>query len=147
MELVVDASVAVKWFVPESHEAVAREILSREGTLHAPDLFRAEVVSVLCRKIQIEELKADEGREALNTFMQLPVQYHAMTDLLVPAFEIALESRQYVYDCVYLILAAQLNIRMVTGDNRFCKAIQKTEFRNHIHWIGDALAAGGYPCQ
>lgn len=143
MDLVVDASVAVMWFVPEPHSIKAKEILTRNGTLHAPDLFRAEVVSVLCRKIQLEELKTDEGREALNAFMQLPVQFHATADLLVPAFEVALASRQYVYDCVYLILATRLNIRMVTGDKRFYKAIQKTEFRNHIHLIGDALAAGG----
>lgn len=142
MDLVVDASVAVMWFVPEPHTMTAKEILSREGTLHAPDLFRAEVVSVLCKKIQIKELKADEGREALNAFMQLPVQFHPTADLLIPAFEIALESRQYVYDCVYLILAAQLNITMVTADRRFYKAIQKTGFKNHIDWIEDALAAG-----
>ena len=142
MDLVVDASVAVMWFVPEPHSTTAKEILSRDGTLHAPDLFRAEVVSVLCRKIQIDELNADEGREALNAFMQLPVQFHPTADLLVPAFEIALESRQYVYDCVYLILAAQLNIRMVTADRRFYKAIQKTGFRDHIDWIEDALTAG-----
>ena len=142
MDLVVDASVAVMWFVPEPHTMMAKEILLREGTLHAPDLFQAEVVSVLCRKIQVKELSADEGREALNAFMQLPVQFHPTADLLAPAFEIALESRQYVYDCVYLILAAQLNIRMVTADRRFYKAIQKTEFKNHIGWIEDQLAAG-----
>lgn len=141
MDSVVDASVAVMWFVPEPHSLKAKEILTQGGALHAPDLFRAEVVSVLCRKIQIEELKAAEGREALNAFLQLPVQYHPTVDLLVPAFEIALESRQYVYDCVYLILAAQLNISMVTADKRFYKAIQKTEFKNHIAWIEDALAA------
>ena len=141
MDLVVDASVAVMWFVPEPHSSKARELLTRGGTLHAPDLFRAEVVSVLCRKIQIGELNPDEGREALDAFMQLPVQFHQMAGLLVPAFEIALESRQYVYDCVYLILAAQLNISMVTADKRFYKAIQKTEFKNHIAWFDDALAA------
>jgi predicted nucleic acid-binding protein len=140
MDLVVDASVAVMWFVPEPHSITAKEILTRDGTMHAPDLFRAEVVSVLCRKIQLNELKTDEGREALNAFLQLPVQYHATADLLVPAFEVALVSRQYVYDCVYLILAAQLNVRMVTADRRFYKAIQKTEFRNQIGWIEDALA-------
>ena len=143
MDRVVDASVAVKWFVPESHTAVAKDIMLQPGSTHVPDLFRVEVVSVLCRKIQVEELSADEGREAVTTFMQLRFQFHPMADLLVPAFEIALESRQYVYDCVYLILAAQLNIRMVTADRRFYKAIQKTEFRNHIDWIEDALTAGG----
>ena len=142
MDLVVDASVAVMWFVPEPHSITAKEILTRDDTMHAPDSFQAEVVSVLCRKIQIEELQADEGREALNAFMQLPIQFHSTADLLVPAFEITLESRQYVYDCVYLILAAQLDIRMVTADRRFYKAIQKTEFKSHIGWIEDALARG-----
>ena len=142
MELVVDASVAVMWFVPEPHSITAKEILTPNNTLHAPDLFRAEVVSVLCKKIQIKELKADEGREALSAFMQLPFQFHPMAELLIPAFEIALESRQYVYDCVYLVLAVQLNIKMVTADRRFYKAIQKTDLRNHISWIEDGLATG-----
>jgi hypothetical protein len=31
---------------------------------------------------------------------------------------------------------------MVTADRRFYKAIQKTDFRNHIGWIEDAFAAG-----
>jgi predicted nucleic acid-binding protein len=142
MDRVVDASVAVKWFVPESHTAIAKDIMLQPGTKHVPDLFRAEVVSVLCRKIQVKELSADEGREAVTVFMQLPLQFHPTANLLVPAFEIALESRQYVYDCVYLILAAQLNIKMVTADRRFYKAIQKMEFKNHIEWIEEALAMG-----
>ena len=142
MDFVVDASVAVKWFVPESHSATARDILSQEGALHAPDLFRAEVIGVLCRKVQIKQLTEEEGREALDVFMQLPIQFHPMADLLVPAFEIALESRQYVNDCVYLMLAAQLNIKMVTADSKFYKAIQKTDFRHHIGWIEDVLVMG-----
>jgi predicted nucleic acid-binding protein len=142
MDRVVDASVAVKIFIPESHSAIAKDIMLQPGTKHVPDLFRVEVVSVLCRKIQIGELSADEGREAVSAFMQLPLQSYSTADLLVPAFEIALESSQYIYDCVYLTLAVQLNIKMVTADRRFCKAIQKTGFRNHIDWIEDALTAG-----
>ena len=71
MDRVVDASVAVKCFVPEPHTAIAKDIMLQPGTMHAPELFRVEVVSVLCRKIQIGELRADEGREAVNVFLAL----------------------------------------------------------------------------
>jgi predicted nucleic acid-binding protein len=48
--VVVDASVVVKWFIPEQGHANARELLlaarDRRVDLHAPDLLLAEVANV-----------------------------------------------------------------------------------------------------
>ena len=36
MKLIVDASIAVKWFFTESHTAEARRLLAHRIVLHAP---------------------------------------------------------------------------------------------------------------
>ncbi len=53
-DLVVDSSVAVKWFVPEPYSAEARRILDgyKNGTLSflAPDLINPEVGNIIWKK-------------------------------------------------------------------------------------------------
>ncbi|MCY4094839.1 MAG: hypothetical protein OXG05_06890 [Gammaproteobacteria bacterium] len=39
MQFVVDASVAVKWFVVEEYSEVARELMVSDQDLHAPRLM------------------------------------------------------------------------------------------------------------
>jgi predicted nucleic acid-binding protein len=43
---VVDASVAVKWFVPEIHSAEALRLLSSDCELLAPDLLPSELGNI-----------------------------------------------------------------------------------------------------
>lgn len=143
MILVVDASVAVKWFVPELHSTLARELLSPDNKLHVPELFQAEVGAVLCKKILRKELQVAEGREVWESFLRIRFDVYSMSRLLTPAFELALASGQYVYDCIYLILAAQLKIGMVTADRRFYNAIRGTDFKNNILWIEDCVRLEG----
>ena len=45
--LVVDASIAVKWYVPEANSTQAAAILESGAELLAPDLLVAEVGKVL----------------------------------------------------------------------------------------------------
>ena len=46
-KVVIDASVAVKWFVPEIHSAAAARLLEPEIVLCAPDLIGPEFGNVL----------------------------------------------------------------------------------------------------
>ena len=47
---VIDASVAVKWFIPEIHSQTAVKLLAGKKTLYAPDLIYAEVGNTLWKK-------------------------------------------------------------------------------------------------
>jgi predicted nucleic acid-binding protein len=44
---VVDANVAIKWFVPAIHADAARRLLREGMTLLVPDLIWAEVINAL----------------------------------------------------------------------------------------------------
>ena len=116
---VVDSSVAAKWFFPEPHSDKALELLDDRHELHAPDLLLMEVDSVVCKRIRTREITVRIGREIRAAVRQTPMRLHPSESLLEPAFELAVASRQSVYDCVFLALAVLLRARMVTADQRF----------------------------
>ena len=49
---VVDASVVVKWFVPEIHSDAARRLLVLPHEYVAPDLLFAETANTIWKKIR-----------------------------------------------------------------------------------------------
>ena len=66
--VIVDASVAIQWFVPEIHADAARRLLREGMTLLAPDLIWAEVANALWRKWREKELGAEAVEGILTTF-------------------------------------------------------------------------------
>ena len=53
---VIDASVAVKWFVPEVHSEHALRLLRKKFALLAPELIQAEFGNILWKKCRAGEL-------------------------------------------------------------------------------------------
>ncbi|MEH2024315.1 type II toxin-antitoxin system VapC family toxin [Nostoc sp.] len=49
---VLDASVAIKWFVLEVHSDKARRLLTSNYTFLVPDFFFAEVANVLWKRVR-----------------------------------------------------------------------------------------------
>ena len=47
---VIDASVAVKWFLPEIHTDAAEKWMARDAAFLAPDLIYAEFGNVLWKR-------------------------------------------------------------------------------------------------
>jgi len=130
--LVVDASVALKWFVREDDADAALRVLDERHRLHAPDFLLLEVDSVLCnwvrRKI-ISLSESDEIREGLRSF---PIQMHAFTELLDSAYVIATETGATVYDCLYVALAVLLKGTVVTADLKLCETLAAGRFAEHV---------------
>ena len=61
---VVDASVAVKWLVPEAGSLTAQALLAGLEKLAAPALIRVEVAAAVTRKVRLNELTEAEARTA-----------------------------------------------------------------------------------
>lgn len=119
--LVVDASVAVKWLVPEDGSAAAEALRGQD--LHAPTLMRIEVGNVLRTLAARGALDEGEAREALVLLLDAPVTWHEPDPaLLRDALDIALALRHPVYDCLSLALAIRIEGPLVTADRRFHKA-------------------------
>ena len=80
---VVDASMAVKWFLPEIPSVAALRLRNPSRRLHMPAFFVLEVGNTLCKKVRHGEISVDESEVMLQTLHALPLHRHA-DDLLFP---------------------------------------------------------------
>ena len=133
---VIDASVAVKWFVPEAHTEEALSYFDDDNELFAPDLLASEFGNILWKKVRRQELTPDEARETITLFTQTPIDLIASRPLLEPAFEIATALDRTVYDSLYLALAVHQDCEMITADQRLYNSVQTSELRKHIKCLG-----------
>lgn len=137
--LVVDASVAAKWFLQEVHTENALRLLTDPHELHAPDLLWLELHNVVCRRIRRKLIASEEGVRMLAAVRRFPIQIFPLTDLLDPATGIALDTATSLYDCLYIALAVQLDGKMVTADRPFYRGLASTHFANRVVWIEDMV--------
>ncbi len=63
--LVVDASVAIKWYVREADSVQATRILASPLTLYAPALLRLEVANGLWKQWRRKLVSAEHVAEAM----------------------------------------------------------------------------------
>jgi predicted nucleic acid-binding protein len=120
---VVDASVVVKWFVPEIHGDAARRLLALPHEYFAPDLLFAETANTIWKKIRRGQLAADHGRQLVEDIGRIAVETVPCRVLAVDAHELAYVTGRTVYDSLYLALAIRLKTRMLTADERLAAAV------------------------
>jgi len=134
---VVDASVAIKWFVPEIHADAARRLLREGIVLLVPDLIWAEVANALWRKWRDKELAAQAVEGILRDFRRYPLRVHSGESLYEVAWPVAQASGRTFHDSLYLALALSNGCPMVTADLRFLNAIKGTPWALHCLWVED----------
>jgi predicted nucleic acid-binding protein len=123
-EVVVDASVAVKWVVEEQHSAQANLLLQCEAR-HAPDHWQAEAVNALWSKVFKGELVATDAEERMAVLLRAPVRVAAISGLLPRAFAIAVARSVTIYDSLYIALAERLEIPFITADEALIRRMSQ----------------------
>lgn len=124
---VVDASVAVKLYVPEVHSPQVVRFFSDQHDLIAPDLMLSEFGNIVWKKVRLlGELTQDEGERIITAMQTLPLTYYGASHLLKDAFQIALNTQRTVYDCLYVALAASQGYQLMTDDRKLSAALQQT---------------------
>lgn len=128
MSLVIDASVAFKWFVKEDMHDSALDLLGLPDERHSPDLLVAEVANIAWRKWMQGEMEAVQARfitEAVGGYFQH--ELHSSRSLAARAQEIALALEHPVYDALYLACAERIDGVLITADRRLLNAVAGTE--------------------
>ncbi|MBI5314775.1 MAG: type II toxin-antitoxin system VapC family toxin [Nitrospirae bacterium] len=134
---VVDASVAIKWFIPEIHSEAALQATRLRQLLHVPAFITMELGNVIAKKIRRGELSRENGRTILKELPHLPFQRHADQRLFPAAYDLALDTQQSLYDCLYLALAEAIDGRLITADRKFYKALTGGVFDQRLVWVED----------
>lgn len=140
MNLVIDASVVIKFYVPEILSDKAVEALSRvtdgELVLYAPDLVYPETGNILWKKQRRRELTSEEVDEVANAIIALPMIIESSKPIIPLAVSIAMLSGITVYDAMYVAIARIYETKMITADKKLTDTLSKTEFKNDVMWLG-----------
>ena|SRR5215467_9682917 len=130
-DLVIDSSVAIKWFVPEPYSNEARRILDgyQNGALKflAPDLIHAEFGNIVWKKQMFQGLAADDAEKIIAEFGKLSFAITPTESLLGEAYVLAVKHRRTVYDSLYLALAIREGCEFVTADERLANSLSSTQ--------------------
>ena len=142
-DLVLDASVAIKWYVPEAQSTESLRFMAPAFAMHVPSFFAAECGNTVWKKVaQRREISPDRGREILDELFAYPRQVHDAEALTPIAFELALavnNPKLAVYDFIYLALAVGLNCRLVTADQVFHDALKHGPYGSYLLWAADPI--------
>ncbi len=137
MKCVVDASVAVKWFVQEALQADAARLLGQASELLAPDWIVQEIAHVAFKKWRDQEIEPDQARTMVQALPGLMTKLLPSMDLTDRALAIAMTVRHPVYDCLYVACAETTDATLVTADRQLCEAVAGTRFAPLVRHLSD----------
>jgi predicted nucleic acid-binding protein len=122
---VVDASVVIKWFVPEIHSDRARRLLAAAHQYLSPDLLFPEVGNAIWKKVRRGELTAGEGRQLAIDIARIAVETVSTRGLMIDAQALAITTGVTVYDAMYLALAIRLETELITADDKLGRTVAR----------------------
>lgn len=134
---VVDASVAVKWFLPEEHAEAAQKLLEDGNDLLAPDLVRAEIGNVMWKRWRRGEISAEVANEVLRDLGRLPLRIETSEPLMVAAWVVSERFDRSFYDGLYVALAARVDCPLVTADRKLYNALRDSALARSLLWVED----------
>ena len=125
--LVVDASVAVKWLLPEVDRPAALRLQDqyqdRQLDLLAPPLLLLEVGNALRKRVRRGELTSQTAEACFDQLIRDAPELRETTAVTASAFRLALAHQRPIYDCLYLALALDRRCDLITADERFFRSL------------------------
>lgn len=139
--LVLDASVALRWYLPMERdpefEEIKRRITDRSDVALVPPHFYPEVFSGLFRRLHSpgdRQIMLRGAERALSDVQRLPLHVTAPSGLYEHALALGLEHALHRNgpDLVYLALADLLSVPCLTADARFVATLKPAHPLVHL---------------
>ncbi len=120
MNRVVDVSVVMRWYFPESGSEASRQLLgdyaAQDCELFAPDLIVPELLNVLWTRVRRGECSAAEAQAIRELWGDEQPELLASSTLAARGLLLATAFQHSVYGCLYLAAAIELRAVLVTAD-------------------------------
>lgn len=138
VRLVVDASIAAKWLIPEQFTTKALSLRGRPYQLLVPPHLRVEVSNALWKRHRRGDLTLDDARDrvafiANDRLVEEPATHD---DLLPAAFEYASRHDRTIYDALYVALAVSEGCQFVTAERALYNSLIAV-YPETLMWIED----------
>ncbi len=129
-EVVLDAGVAAKWWLPGEDEQLREEALDllkryaeAEIRFIVPDLFWCELGNIFWKAVRQRRCSRSLAETALTETRDRMFPTFSSRALLADAFAIATKFDRTFYDSLYVALAVGLKADLVTADERLANAL------------------------
>jgi predicted nucleic acid-binding protein len=143
VNLVIDASVIIKAYVPEILADKAEEVMTRvadgELFLMAPDLLYSETGNILWKKHRLQELTLAEVDEIVDAISSLPIKIEPSRSVMSLAVTIAVHCGITVYDAMYVTVANIYESKLITADRKLVEKLATTDFSKYVQWLGAGI--------
>lgn len=129
--VVIDTSVAYKWFSPENEELLAEALalLKNSSALIAPDLIIYELANSWATKTK---LKIPQIKIFLKDLEETEIKIEPVSfELVRKAIDFSKKYSVSVYDASYAVLAQEKDCDFVTADSKFVSKV-KLPFVKHL---------------
>lgn len=131
MRVVVDASVVVKWILPdpETEPGFDRALLLleaiREGKIHPiqPPHWLAEAAAVMAR------LRPSIARRAVDLLIALELPFDDELETYRRAVDMATELNHHLFDTLYHAVALEQDVDLISADEHY---IRKADHLGHL---------------
>ncbi len=139
--LVVDASVAAKWLLPDESDAdtaaqLYQVFLTGRIALHAPSQIRHEVPSAITAATlrTPSRLSVVDGEAAIREFLAIDLILTDDTALAISAYRLVHRFGIAYYDALYTALAERYAIPFITADR---KLYRRNSSLPGVLWLSD----------
>jgi len=124
---VLDTSVAIAWYLPEVFTEAARtwqsKLISGEIILHVPTLHYWEIANVLRSHVRRGQIDLRLATDIWEVHLDAALQ---TTDPMVDeVLATAFDYDATAYDAVYIALAIQLDLRLLTAERPSTEWVRK----------------------
>ena len=134
---VIDASVAIKWLVPENPEeqdvpqalTLLNALKNGDIVLYQPPHWEAEIAGVLTR------ISPDTAIRKIVALRSLAFNRVNETTVYATACDLAIRLHHHLFDTLYHAVALHTSeARLITADRRY---FDKARSIGQIFWLGD----------
>lgn len=134
---VVDASVALKWYVNEPDSDQAEWLLGKAELLHAPELLRTELGNALWKNARRRTIGRNQALAGLDSIGRTIARWHPVDTLLPQALAWSLEYDHPIYDFCYIALARSLGLTVVTADQALIRKLAGSHEAQYLSALSD----------
>jgi predicted nucleic acid-binding protein len=137
VRLVIDASVAVQWYIEEEYSDIAIRISRAASEMHVPDFFYEEVTNAFWRRARSGEIDPADVPSWLDSLTDATTIVHDSRTLVHSAWQIAAGTAIAIYDAAYLAVARAQKCSVVTADRAFFRQARLSGHGALVRWIDD----------
>lgn len=139
-QVVVDASVVLKWFLPDEEYgekalAILDRYIAEKLGLCAPSLLEYEIINGLVIAQRRGRINMETILPAIEGFLNLGIPMSGVESLYSRMMYFCQTFNLSAYDAAYVALAEQEKISLITADLRLYQSVTKK--LNWVKWIGE----------